>query len=80
MLTLLMATILMLKAYGARTKNYRKTEMWLYLAKEQRPPEAYAQRACSTVLQQTYLIFARWSAAVAIVMGVLALVSSVLGK
>ncbi len=44
MLTLLMAAILMLKAYGARTKNYRKTELWLYLDDEQRPPEAQAQR------------------------------------
>src|SRR3954454_22216211 len=40
MLTLLMAAILMLKAYEARTKNHRRTEMWLYLPKEQRPPEA----------------------------------------
>ena len=80
MLTLLMTAILMLKAYEARTKSYRRTELWLYLAKEQRPPEAYAQRACSAVLQDTYLTFARWSAAVAIVMGALALAFSVFGK
>ena len=30
-LTLLMTVILLLKAYEARTKNYRRTEMWLYL-------------------------------------------------
>ena len=42
-------------------KNYRRTEMWLYLPKEQRPPEAYAQRACAAVLQETYLTFARWA-------------------
>ena len=80
MLTLLMTAILMLKAYEARTKNHRKTEMWLYLSEEQRPPEAYAQRACSAVLQQTYLTFARWSATVAVVMGLLALLFSVVGK
>ena len=73
MLTLLMAAILMLKAYEARTKNHRKTEMWLYLPKEQRPPEAFAQRACAAVMQETYLTFARWSATLAVVMGVLAL-------
>jgi hypothetical protein len=76
MLTLLMAAILMLKAYEARTKNHRRTEMWLYLTKEQRPPEAYAQRACAAVLQETYLTFARWAAGVAAVMGLLALLFS----
>ena len=39
----------------ALTKNYRKTEMWLYLPKEQRPPEAYAQWASSTVLRPAAL-------------------------
>ena len=80
MLTLLMAAILMLKAYEARTKNHRKTEMWLYLPEEQRPPEAYAQRACSVVLQETYLTFARWSATIAVAMGLLALLFSLTGK
>ena len=35
-LTLLMTAILIFKAYEARTKNYRRTEMWLYLSKEHR--------------------------------------------
>ena len=34
--------ILIFKAHEALTKNYRKTEMWLYLPKEQRP----AGRTC----------------------------------
>lgn len=80
MLTLLMAAILMLKAYEARTKNHRRTEMWLYLTEDQRPPEEHAQRACSSVLQETYLVFARWSAAIAVGMGVLALLFSLFGK
>ena len=46
-LTTLMAGILMFKAREALTKNYRRTEMWLYLPKEVRPPEAYAQWASS---------------------------------
>ena len=37
-LTTLMAGILMFKAHEALTKNYRRTEMWLYLAEEVRPP------------------------------------------
>ena len=50
------------------------------LPKEQRPPEAYAQRACSTVLRETYLTFARWAASLAVVMGLLALLFSLAGK
>src|SRR5438876_4531703 len=65
-LTTLMALILILKAYEARTKNYRRTEMWLYLPKEQRPPEAYAQWASATVLRETYFTFARWTSGIAI--------------
>jgi len=72
-LTLLMTAILIFKAYEARTKNYRRTEMWLYLSKEHRPPEAHAQWASSTVLHETYLTFARWTAAIAIAMWALAL-------
>lgn len=79
-LTTMMAAILILKAREARTKNYRKTEMWLYLPKELRPPEAYAQWASATVLRETYLMFAMWTSAVAVAMCVLALVFGVLGK
>jgi hypothetical protein len=72
-LTTMMSLILIYKAYEARTKNYRKTEMWLYLPKEVRPPEAYAQWASSTVLRETYLTFAKWTSAIAICMWVFAL-------
>ena len=63
---MLMCAILILKAYEANTKNYRHTELWLCLEKEQRPPAAYAQRASATVLRETYLRFALWSSMVAI--------------
>jgi hypothetical protein len=79
-LTTMMAVILIFKAYEARKKNYRKTEMWLYLPKEVRPPEAYAQWASSTVLRETYLTFAKWTSAIAVAMWLLALVFSVFGK
>jgi hypothetical protein len=75
-LTIMMTLILMFKAREARTKPYRRTEMWLYLPKEHRPPEAYAQVAAATVLRETYLTFARWTAAIAIVMWVIALLFS----
>ena len=78
-LTILMSVILIIKAYEARTKPYRRTEMWLYLPKDLRPPEAYAQWASATVLRETYLTFARWTAAIAIGMWVIALAFSLVG-
>lgn len=79
-LTTIMALVLILKAREALTKDYRKTEMWLYLPKDFRPPEAYAQWASSTVLRDTYLTFAMWTSVVAIAMWVLALVFSLTGR
>jgi hypothetical protein len=79
-LTLLMTLILTYKAWEARTKNHRRTELWLYLPKEQRPPEGYAQWAVATAMRETYLTFARWTAAIAIVMWVLALAFSLLER
>jgi hypothetical protein len=72
-LTTLMSAVLMLKAYGAQTKDYRRTEMWLYLEKDQRPPAAYAQWASATVLRETYLRFALWTSMISIVMWLIAL-------
>jgi len=79
-LTTLMSGILIFKAREALTKNHRKTELWLYLPQDLRPPEAYAQWATSTALRETYLTFARWTAAIAIVMWLIALIFSFLGR
>jgi hypothetical protein len=78
-LTTIMAFVLVLKAYGARTKDHRRTEMWLYLEKDERPPADYAQWATATVMRETYLTFAQWTAAVAIAMWVLAILFGIAG-
>jgi hypothetical protein len=78
-MTLLMTVILIYKAREARTKPYRKTEMWLYLPKHYRPPEEYAQWASATVLRETYLNFALWVAAIAVAMWTIALLATVAG-
>ena len=36
-----MTLVLVFKAREARTKDHRRTEMWLYLPKDRRPPQAY---------------------------------------
>jgi hypothetical protein len=63
----------------ARTKNHRQTELWLYLPKERRPPKAFAQRTIATVVRETYLLFARRTAIISIVLWTIALSFSVIG-
>jgi len=72
-LSIVMTLVLVLKAREARTKDHRRTEMWLYLPKESRPPQALAQKMISTVMRETYLQFARWTALISIVMLTIAL-------
>lgn len=78
-LTILMSLILMYKSYEARTKDYRKTEMWLNIEKHDRPPSSYAQWASATVLRETYLTFAMWTSGIAVVMWIVALACSLAG-
>jgi len=80
MLTLIMTGILVLKAREAVTKNYRKTEMWLYLPEDMRPPHTYAQQVFSSVLRETYLTFALWTAEIALGMLLVALVFWLTGR
>lgn len=65
-LVLVVLAILLFKARAALTSDHRQTEMWLYLKKEEKPAEAYAQWAAATVLRDAYFWFARWMAAVAV--------------
>jgi hypothetical protein len=78
-LTMIMTGILFIKALEARTKPYRRTEMWLYLPEELRPPAASAQQLTSVVLRETYLTFALWTSAITIGMWIIALLFSLLG-
>lgn len=71
--TLMMCVVLIFKAHEALRKDYRKTEMWLYLSEELRPPKSYAQWASATVLRTTYLTVAKWTALISIILGLLAL-------
>jgi hypothetical protein len=78
-LTLMMTFILILKARQALTQNYKKTEMWLYLDEQFRPPEAYAQWAASTVLRDAYFQYAQYTALISIVMWIVALIMALTG-
>ena len=74
-----MTLVLVLKASEALNKDHSHTELWLYLHKESRPPQAVAQKMVATIMRETYLTFARWTAMISIVMWVIALFFSVIG-
>jgi hypothetical protein len=76
---MVMTAVLVFKAAEARTKDHRRTEMWLYLSKELRPPKNFAQPAVAMVMRETYYTFARWTALVSIVMWAIALAFSIAG-
>ena len=78
-LSLMMTLVLIFKAREARTKDHRRTEMWLYLPKESRPPQALAQKMISSLMHETYLSFARWTALLSIGMLAIAVILSAIG-
>ena len=78
-LVLVVLAVLLLKARLALTADHRKTEMWLYLKKHEKPAESYAQWAASTVLRDAYLWFARWMAALAVALWALAVLMPLFG-
>jgi hypothetical protein len=78
-LTLLMATILLLKSQRARSQPYQRTEVWLILDKRLGLPEDHAQRMVSQVLHDTYHRYARYCLAVAIGLWLLGIGFQLLG-
>ena len=73
-LTLLVALVLLLKSRLAPRQPYKRTEVWLMLAPDQRPSAAIAQQVISTVLRETYLRFALYTSLLSISLLVSALV------
>ena len=74
MLFLIMVLILAFRAGTARTRPYKKTELWLIIDKEKRPPEGIAQQVVGEALREAYLSFAESTALIAFVLLIAALV------
>ncbi|MEZ5786757.1 MAG: hypothetical protein R3D62_09910 [Xanthobacteraceae bacterium] len=70
-LTLVMVGVLVLKARRREQKTTARTELWLYLEKDQRPPKSFAQFASSTVLRETYMTTAYWTALISVGMWII---------
>lgn len=71
--TTMAGTILLLKAVRAPTRNYKQTEVWMLLGRELDWPENDRQRVIGAVLNETYMQFATWAAAVAVLFWLIAL-------
>lgn len=68
------AAILCFRGWTARTRPYKKTELWIIIAKDKRPPAEIAQKVIGTALREAYLWFAQSAAIIALVLLVSALV------
>lgn len=64
-LTLMTCAILIVNAWQAPAKPYKRTELWLMLEPEERPRDAIAQSVIGAALERTYLMFARHAALIA---------------
>jgi hypothetical protein len=73
-LCLIAAAVLFHYALRAPTRPYRKTELWIILAKEDRPPKRIAQRVIGTILYRTYRRFAEYSMVSALIFLILAII------
>lgn len=69
-LTMLLAAY----AFRARTRPYKRTELWLILDRSQRPPASVAQKVIGEALRTTYLWFAQQTATISVVLLVAAVV------
>jgi hypothetical protein len=67
-LFLLTCAVLLLKAYMAATRSYKKTEVWIMLPPQERPSAVFAQIVIGRALRQTFLHYAKLSAASAIIL------------
>jgi hypothetical protein len=74
-LTLMTSLTLLMKAYRAPLRDYRRTEVWIMMAPAERPSDAIAQGLIGEALQRTCLLFALHTSGVA---GVLLLFATLL--
>jgi len=74
-----LTVILALYAYYAPARPYKRTELWLILAKDQRPPAEFAQDVIGRTLRDTYAWFAKQTAIITAVLWVVSVVFRLLG-
>jgi hypothetical protein len=78
-LLLILLVGLLLKAHRSHSADYRRSEAWLLLGKNDRPDERYAREVMGTALREACLWFARWTAGAAAIVWGMALVLNAFG-
>lgn len=73
-LTMTLSLILLVMAWRAPTRNYKRTETWLILPPGDRPRADVAQRLIGGTLREVYLWFAQQVAVITIIFSVSAIV------
>ncbi|MFZ4808768.1 MAG: hypothetical protein ACOYLQ_16050 [Hyphomicrobiaceae bacterium] len=58
LMLLMMAVILLIRAKAAQVVSHKRTEIWVMMPVEQRPPPGIAQKVIATVLRDVYLKYA----------------------
>lgn len=74
-----LALVLTLYALWAPVRPYYRTELWLILPRDQRPPSAVAQQVVGQALRAAYRWFAQQAAIIAIVLLGVSVVLQLLG-
>jgi hypothetical protein len=65
---LIMSLVLAVKALLASRTPYKRTETWLILPDQDRPPPHLAQQLIATTLRAVFLYYARYSALLAMLL------------
>jgi hypothetical protein len=78
-LTLGLAAVLLLKANLFGRGDYRRTEAWLLLSPQERPPREVAGRLVNGVLSEACLRFARLAATASVLLWSIAAVFVIVG-
>ena len=78
-MSLAMSGILLFKAATARSRDPRKTEVWLYLDKSSRPGEGHPRAVFSGILRDVYARFAQMTLAASVTMFAVSVVLSLAG-
>jgi hypothetical protein len=79
-LTTAMGVVLLIRAWGAPRRPYKRTEVWLILDKKHDLPEARAQQVFGNILRDRYLWHATVAGGVALALWGIAIFLALFGR
>jgi len=79
-LTMAMGLVLLIRAWGAPRRPYKRTEVWLILDRKHELPEARAQQVFGNILRERYLWHATVTGWVALALWGIAIFLALFGR